>query len=166
MSDGDAEPLPDGAVPVVLFYGAASPACDDDRMELWMKVVGSIVAPALLVFIGWRGIPAEKRTGALRVVATLFAVIVAATATYIIVTIDMTPKWTATSCEQAWQEVSKTSQASEPTLAREPFMAGCTKLTPSAADCARPSFATKFSSSCTRYADEIHAALPMLVVGK
>jgi hypothetical protein len=135
-------------------------------MDFWMKIVGSIVAPALLAFIGWRGIPAEKRTGALRVVAMMFAVMVAATAIYLVVMTEMTPKWTATSCEQAWQEVSKASQASEPTLAHEPFMAGCTKLTPSAADCARPSFATKFPSSCTRYADEIHAALPTLTVGK
>jgi len=127
-----------------------------------MKILGSIVTPALLLLIGWRGIAPEKRKGALRVILIMLAVITLVTAIYILVMIEMTPKWTAKDCDAAYEEIAQSPQSTEPTLAREPFLAACNHLPMSAAQCTRLSFVTKFPESCERYIDEIHGVLPKL----
>jgi hypothetical protein len=134
-------------------------------MEFVIKILSAIVGPSLLVYIGWRGIKPGQRKGALRVILVMFATILAATAVYIVVMIDMTPKWVAKDCAAAYEEIAQSELAKEPTLAREPFLAGCNKLSMSAAECTRLSFAKKFPDSCGRYVDEIHAELPKLDLG-
>ena len=131
-------------------------------MDLWIKILGSVALPALLCYIGWRGIKPVQRKGAVRVILILCGVIMAGTAVFIVVMIDMTPKWVAQDCDAAYREIAQGAMAAEPTLAREPFLAACSRLSMSAAECTLPSRAQKFRDSCNRYAAEIRAVLPKL----
>jgi len=126
-----------------------------------LKLLTSVIMPALLVYIGFRGIKPDQRRGALRVILIMVGVMVAATAVYIVVMIEMTPKWVASDCAESYEELA----ASDKTFAREPFMAGCNNLSIGAAECTKPSFAKKFPDHCKPYVGEIHAQLPTLDLG-
>ncbi len=61
-------------------------------MALVMKILGSIIAPLLLLYIGWRGIEPAKRKGALKVILIMFAVMSAGTLLYIVIMFEMASK--------------------------------------------------------------------------
>lgn len=132
------------------------------EFDAWLKILSSVVVPLLLIYIGYRGIPPEKRNGAILVSFGIVGVIAVGAIGFVTVTIVMTPKWVAKDCATAYAEISKGPQAAEPTLAREPFLAGCSQLSMSAAECATPSHAQKFPASCRVYVNEIHTQLPNL----
>jgi len=131
----------------------------------WIKILSSVVAPSLLFFIGWRGIPPEKRKGALRVVFLMFAFATVGTAVYVAIIFTQSPKWIAADCAQAWAEISEGQQRVDPALAEAPFMAACQQLPMSAAQCTQPSYVAKFPDSCSRYVDQIREKLPSLDLG-
>jgi hypothetical protein len=134
-------------------------------MEFWMNILGTVVMPVLLIYIGWRGIAPEKRKGALRVCVAIVAVIAAGTVVFFVVVVYMTPKWVAKDCDAAFLDIARGPQAAEPTLAREPFLAACRQLPMVAAECTAPSYAQKFPDHCSRYVDQIRAVLPKLDLG-
>jgi hypothetical protein len=134
-------------------------------MALMMKILASVVGPSLLVYLGWRGIKPEQKKGALRVIFIMAGVIFVGTVIYVVVMAEMQPKWVAQDCAAAYEEIATSELAHEPTLARDPFLAGCNRLSPMAASCTRLSYARKFPASCRPYAGEIQAQLPKLDLG-